>query len=453
MGGNSMKAGLEVHIYPETESKLHCECRAEVEGEPNENICPICTGQPGSKPMGINKKALEKAVQLCLVLKCELEKKITVNRKHYFYPDLPNNYQRTSTPVGTKGKLLGIGIKEMHIEEDAGKYDLKKGLVDYNRAGIPLIEMVTEPEIKSPEGARKFLKELKSVLKYLEIGGKENRIKVDTNVSIGKNRVEIKNLNSIKNVEDALEEEVVRQKALLEEGSQVKMETRHFDEERGTTVKLREKETVADYRFIPDPDVPPVGLNREFIQEVKKGMPPDPFQLRKDFSKEFGFGEEEVKALTCEQGIAELFRELSPSIDPHYLQKWIKNVLLGELNYRGILFSESGLRKKDVKKLLEKTLSGEVTEHKSREILRQVLDRKTEVEDIFQVEKPSEKEVEEAIDSVLSENRKAVEKYKAGKKEVFNFLLGETDKKLKFRIPVKELAKRIKKELKGRREK
>jgi len=442
-----VKIGLEVHIYPRTKSKLFCTCSSNLSDDPNTNICPICTGQPGSKPMGINENVLNSAIKLALALKFNIENTLVIQRKHYFYPDLPNNYQKTSKPIGLGGKLSSVNFSEIHIEEDPGRYNLREGTVDYNRSGVPLIELVTEPCIKSPKQARDFLVDLRDLLEYLEIVSGKNIFKVDTNVSVGSERVEIKNVNSIKNVERVLEYEIKRQENIINNGEEVSRETRHFDEVKQKTLLLREKETAEDYRYIPDPDIP-ISNMKKIVSEVKKTLPEDLFKLRKEFIKKYKIDKETSRVITCNKKIREWFEHLSKKIEPNFVASWIKKVLVGELNYRGISLNESNLNLKDVETLLLNESGGKTTPHKSVRVLRNLLDGGT-LKRIKKIDISKEK-IDEAVDSVLERERDAVKKYLNGKESVFNFLLGEVNKMLGFAVPVHKISKVLKQKLKIR---
>ena len=231
---NLLRIGLEVHAQIDTEQKLFCECPTCYDlSKPNENVCPICMGFPGSKPMYINKEALRTSIEIALMLNCEItpNKEIYILRKHYSYPDLPNGYQRTSTPIGIKGFFSGVNIREVHIEEDAGKFNLQTRSVDYNRTGVPLIEIVTEPDLTTPEDAKKFWQDLKRLLLYSKkIKLNQGSIRTDTNISLGEERVEIKNLNSPSNIYKAIIYEIKRQVLNFEKGLKIKRETRRFVE-------------------------------------------------------------------------------------------------------------------------------------------------------------------------------------------------------------------------------
>src|SRR3989344_1243969 len=258
--------GLEIHVYLVTKEKLFCRCRAvrEKGTRANSFICPICTGQPGAKPMLPNENAVRKAVQVGLMLGCKINERLVWIRKHYNWPDLPKGYQNTLSgarafPVGENGKFLGIRIKEMHLEEDPASWEPDTGRVDYNRSGLPLIEIVTEPDFSTSEEVIEWLKKLIHNLRYLKAVASDAGIKADVNVNLpGKTeRVEIKNVNSLENIENAINYEISRQTS---EGGK-KKETRRWDEVKRKTMKMREKEAAEDYRFISEPDLPEIVLN------------------------------------------------------------------------------------------------------------------------------------------------------------------------------------------------
>jgi len=249
-----MKCGLEIHVQIDTKSKLFCNCSTNyLDAEPNTNVCPVCLGLPGAKPLPPNKKAIEVAIMVAKMLDCKIivDKDIYFQRKHYDYPDLPSGYQRTSTPIGVDGEFMGIGIAEVHLEEDPGQYNPSLGIVDYNRSGTPLIEIVTKPDIKSPEEAREFLKQLMMLFRYLGCLRGEGTMRADVNISINYmgvqgNRVEVKNVNSIRGVYKVLKYEIIRQKNIIKRGGEIKRETRAFLESQMITKAMRSKETAED---------------------------------------------------------------------------------------------------------------------------------------------------------------------------------------------------------------
>ena len=312
-----MMCGLEIHVQLETESKLFCDCPTNYQDAPaNANICPVCLNQPGAKPHPTNKKALENALMIALMLNCEIDQDVIYfMRKHYDYPDLSSGYQRTSVPIGIKGELNGIRIREIHAEEDPGQYKPDRGIVNFNRSGIPLVEIVTEPDIKSPEEARNFLKELIRVLQYSGGARGEGTMRADVNISInGGNRVEMKNVNSIKGAYKALKFELVRQKNLMKRGVEVKQETRAYLESQMITVGMRMKEDADDYRFITDPDLPPMQISDETIQRILDTMPEAPHNKVKRFVEDYGIDQESAKVLTSELDLAIAYEEVVKEI-------------------------------------------------------------------------------------------------------------------------------------------
>ncbi|ODS38280.1 MAG: hypothetical protein A7316_08375 [Candidatus Altiarchaeales archaeon WOR_SM1_86-2] len=313
----NVRIGLEIHVPLKTKEKLFCDCPTnyyEV-GEPNINTCEVCTGMPGAKPFPLNDEALEAAIMISELLNCTvLGKNKFVKRKHYNYPDLPSGYQRTSEPIGVDG-YLNIGGKdikfwEVHLEEDPGRYDLETGNVDYNRSGVPLLEVVTAPDLESPEEVRAFLKELINLLKYTEriidVGGV---MRADVNISLeGGNRVEIKNINSIKGAYKAIKYEIIRQKNIRKRGGGVKQETRGFNEKSMVTTPLRTKETAADYRYIPDPDIPPLFIEEEYIEGIE--LPETPQSRMKRLIADFGISGKYAKTLVRDKDMVDFFEEV-----------------------------------------------------------------------------------------------------------------------------------------------
>ena len=319
-----MMCGLEIHVQLETKSKLFCDCPTNFQEAPiNTNICPVCLNQPGAKPHPTNEKAQENALMIALMLNCEIDQGVTYfMRKHYDYPDLPSGYQRTSVPIGINGELNGIRIREIHVEEDPGQFKPDRGTVNFNRSGIPLVEIVTEPDIKSPEEARNFLNELIRVLQYSGGARGEGTMRADVNISInGGNRVEMKNVNSIKGAYRALIFERNRQKRNLERGVETKQETRAYVESQMITTAMRLKEDADDYRFITDPDLPPMQISDETIQKVLDTMPEAPHNKVKRFVKDYNIDEETAKVLTSELDLAISYEEVVKENDPVFAAK------------------------------------------------------------------------------------------------------------------------------------
>jgi len=430
--------GLEVHVQLNTDSKLFCDCPTNyLSVDPNTNLCPTCTAQPGSKPYGLNRKAMENVVKIALALNCEIVPKVVIQRKHYFYPDLPTGFQRTSKPVGINGKLGKIRIREVHIEEDPGRYELREGTVDYNRAGVPLIEIVTEPDFDSPEEARAFLDELAAILDYLDSRRDEpGSTRVDANISIdGGVRAEVKNINSFKGVYTALKYEIVRQANVVRRGGTVVMETRHFEEATGTTSSMRLKESEADYRYIPDPDVPPAVISNEMIEEIKSKLPELPRAKSARFVSEYNIREDNAWIIVAEPEMANMFEKLAKVHDANKLSLWIRGPLKKQLNYRNLTLKKSGLKEEWISSVVSMFLEGKVTDRGMETLLIALLDKKEDPEklakdlDLLKIQDQSI--IDKEIVTVLAANEKAINDYKRGEEKSLNFLVGQVIKATK----------------------
>ncbi len=320
--------GLEIHVELKTRTKMFCDCLNDsLEKKANKNICPICTGQPGVLPV-INKKAIDMVIKTGLALDCRIAKKTWFERKNYFYPDLPKGYQisQYEAPICEKGKLGNVRITRIHLEEDAGKL-VHKGsvsLVDFNRAGVPLMELVTEPDITSIEQAKKFGQELQLIFRYLGISDadmEKGQMRVEANISLDMGtKVEIKNLNSFKAVERGIKYEIERQKDILEAGDKVIHETRGWNEIKQKTFSQRTKETSDDYRYFPEPDLPPLEISKKDIEELKKEIPELPQARRNRFKKEYKISDDTIETLTVFKNLGDFF-EASIS----ELRAWLKS--------------------------------------------------------------------------------------------------------------------------------
>ncbi|MEM4296149.1 MAG: Asp-tRNA(Asn)/Glu-tRNA(Gln) amidotransferase subunit GatB [Candidatus Anstonellales archaeon] len=432
--------GLEIHVQLNTQSKLFCECKNEQEQEPNTLICEICTAQPGAKPKPINSYAVHLAYNAGYLLKCKLLDKFYLLRKHYFYPDLPAGYQRTSTPLAVEGFLDDVAIKEVHIEEDPGRYELKKGLVDYNRAGVPLIEIVTKPDIKGSEHAKQILKKLELGLRYYNIIKENGTVKVDANISIkGHNRVEVKNINSFENVGIALEYEIKRQKSLIERGLEVERETRHFDEAGGKTISLRKKETEEDYRYMPEPDLMPLTIDLSFTKDFGEL----PYERAERFIKN-GINKEVAHVLIEEKEIADFYENLSKYFDKVALANWIKGPLKKQLNYRHMQFRKANLEENEIKVLLEHFFNMFISDDAMEMLLINYIDKGEKISSaINKYKKISDEELIEIIKKVIKENIKAFEDYKKGEEKALSFLVGKVMALTKGRADPKKTKKII----------
>jgi aspartyl-tRNA(Asn)/glutamyl-tRNA(Gln) amidotransferase subunit B len=429
-----VKIGLEIHAYLNTKEKLFCNCSSEHGikfSKPNTNICPVCTGQPGAKPMLPNKSAVDKVIQIALILGCKVNETLIWQRKHYSWPDLPKGYQNTisgpyATENGVGGNFFGIGITEVHLEEDPAAWNPETGRVDYNRSGIPLIEIVTEPDFKSIEEVSAWLKKLISTLNYIKAVDRSLGIKADVNVSTGGARVEIKNINSIKNIELALKYEIDRQKK-----EPVKIQhTRMFDSQKNVTILMRTKEQAEDYRFISDPDLPSLKISKERVSEVKKELPETPEEKLKKFIKDYKIEKKYAEVLIKKLDLVEFVEKVIGKVNLKLAIPWITIELLGALNHSKKELDEVEINPEHFIELLKLLEKKEITELKAQEILRKFIPKSfSPREEAKKHSKISDSsELEKIVQEIIKNNSKAVEDYKKGKKESLNFLIGQVMK-------------------------
>ena len=451
------KIGLEIHGYLNTKEKLFCSCKAEhglKHSKPNTNICPTCTGMPGAKPMLPNKEAIDKAIQISLILGCKINKKLAWQRKHYDWPDLPKGYQNTlsgtyATPIGEKGKFMGIRITEAHLEEDPAAWNPKTGEIDYNRSGSPLIEIVTEPDFKTSEQVISWLKQLIITLGYIQAIDKNAGIKADVNISLPENkgeRVEIKNINSLKNIKIAIEHEIIRQK----KDRQRTQETRMFDESKGITKKMREKEKAQDYRFISDPDLPIIKIEDKKIENVSKELPEMPHEKLQKLIKKYKIEKKSAEILTKKLGIVEFFEEIIDNVHPKLAVRWVTEELLSVLNYNKKQLEEVEIKTEHFIELLELLEKKVITELKAKDILRSFIPKsfspKTKAKKHTTIS--GKTEIEKICKEVIKNNSQAVEDYKQGKQEALNFLIGQIMKQTNKRADYKTAKDVLEKKLK-----
>ena len=427
-----MKCGLEIHVQLETDSKLFCDCRTNYQDAPaNTNICFVCLNQPGAKPYPPNEDAVNGAIKIALMLGCKIaENETYFMRKHYDYPDLSSGYQRTSIPIGYEGNLNGIRIREVHLEEDPGQYKPDLGVVDFNRSGIPLIEIVTEPDMTSPEEARKFLRELIRVLEYSGSARGEGTMRADVNISLeGGKRAEIKNVNSIKGAYKALKYEIIRQKNLLRRGVEIKQETRAFLESQMITVPMRLKEEADDYRYIPDPDLPPMVAEDEQVECIKENMPEPPHIKSERFLEEYGIAEEYSKVITSELALADAYEEVAKEIDPSFAALWMRDELKRVLNYNKIGFADSGITTDNIVELLKLIQDKKVTPKAAKKIIEKMPKNSNSAakiaEELGLIGVSDKESVLKAVKQAIDENPQAVSDYHEGKKGAMNFLIGQ----------------------------
>ena len=472
--------GLEVHCQLDTKSKLFCGCDTDYRSDgPNTHVCPICLGLPGAMP-SLNRKAIEYAMKVAKALNCEVLEESEFSRKNYFYPDLDKAYQITQydKPLAEGGYLeiesdeggeRKIRLTRIHVEEDPGRLvhmgNVERGkysLVDYNRAGIPLIEIVSEPDMRSPKEARKFLNKLRATLEYLSVfdSEKEGSLRVDANISIkGNERVEVKNITSYKGVEKALLFEVTRQKNLIRRGQKIERETRHYLEARGVTQSARSKEMENDYRYFPEPDLRPLRV-RSWVAGIV--LPELPDARRERFIAEYGCSLNHARTLTGELKLANFFEKVVASdrkgLSP-LASTWIADTLIGELNYR-----DMNLDKVEPAALTGLVLllkAGTITDKSGIEVLRVMLDQRLKNESTETPVRIVERlnlarttgdtsAIAAAVEEAINENPKALEDYRAGKAGALNYLVGQVMKKTRGKADPADLNRMLTEALKRR---
>jgi len=451
------KIGLEIHGYINTNEKLFCTCKT-IHGlkfaKPNTNICPVCTAQPGAKPLSPNKVAIDKAIEIALILGCKINSKLAWQRKHYDWPDLPKGYQNTisgahAVPLAENGKFLDIKIKECHLEEDPAAWNPKTGEIDYNRSGLPLIEIVTQPDFSSSREVIGWLRQLIMTLAYIKSFDKNAGIKADVNISLPElngQRVEIKNINSLKNIQTAIESEIKRQKSDVPKSQ----ETRMFDEAKGITIKMRSKEQAEDYRFITEPDLPAIVLEKGRIEKLSSSLPETPREKLQKLIKKYNIEKKSAEILTKKLEIADFFEKIISKVNPKLAVQWTTIELLRILNYAKKELDEVSIKPEDFIELLKLVESKKITELKAKEILNKFIPKS--FSPLKEAEKNSKisssDELENICQSVLKENSNAVRDYKQGKKESLNFLIGKVMQKTNKRADFKTTGEILKKLMK-----
>lgn len=446
--------GLEIHVQMDTKTKMFCSCPVEFGAEPNSNVCPVCLGLPGSLPV-INKRAVEFAIRAGLALNCQINTKSVFARKNYFYPDLPKGYQisQYEEPIAVNGWLevngKRIRIRRLHIEEDAGKniHEGSKTLVDLNRAGTPLMEIVTEPDIDSPQLAREFLEKLRNIMRYTGVSRadmEKGQLRCDINLSIRPKgskefgtRVEIKNVNSFRFVQKAIEAEMERQIKLVLSGQKVVQETRTFDPSTALTHPMRSKEEAEDYRYFPDPDLLPLVVPVEWIEEIRRTMPELPEERFQRFVKDYSLDEYSARVLTDNKELGDFFEEALKhySQEPKLVANWLLNDLLGNLSEVGKDIEDSPVSPKGLAELVRLIKEGVLSSKLAKEVLKEMVatgkDPNEVVEEKGLKQVSDEGQIRAFIEEVLKENPKEVERYRSGEEKVFGFLVGQVMKKAK----------------------
>jgi len=471
--------GMEVHVELKTDSKMFCTCKNELglDRIPNSNICPICTGQPGSLPVA-NKMAIEFVLKAGLALNCEIAKISKFDRKNYFYPDLPKGYQisQYDQPLTKNGylKIDGkkIGITRIHLEEDTGKLLHQKGtdysLVDFNRAGVPLMELVTEPDIESAQEAKKFCEDLQLILRYIGISDadmEKGQMRCEANISISKNekekgtKVEVKNLNSFKSVERAIDFEIKRQTELLEAGKKVLQETRGWDESKMQTYAQREKESAHDYRYFPEPDLPPFEFDKNYIDKIRAELPELPAKKIERFQNEYQIPRQDAEILARDKELAKFFENSASEVCA--LTENNKNAAKLAANYIvtvlkkylkvGEKITELKLTPENFGELMSLILKNKINSSVAQVVLEEMVKSGADPEHII-AEKNLEQiedtgEIEKIVEKVISKNPQPVQDYKAGRQAALQFLLGQIMKESKGKVDPSKASESLKSQL------
>lgn len=457
--------GVEVHVELKTKSKIFCGCTTEFGGDSNTHVCPVCLGMPGSLPV-LNKQVVEFAIRTGLALNCEILQFNKMDRKNYFYPDLTKNFQTSQydlpiclnghIDIEVNGVTKRIGITRIHMEEDAGKLvhsgntisDSDYSLVDYNRAGVPLIEIVSEPDLRSPEEARIFMEKLKAILEYIDVSDckmQEGSLRCDANVSLRPygqekfgTRSESKNINSFKAVQRAIEYEEIRQAEILDDGGKVIQETRTWDDNKGISLSMRSKEEAHDYRYFPEPDLVPILIDNAWIDSVKTNLPELPEARKNRLITDYNLPAYDAEVITSTKAMAEFFDEVvaqaeDKSRDAKAIANWLMGDISAYLNNNNIAISDFQVSAANIASLVAFINKGVLSSKLAKTVFEEMI-ASNKQPDVIIKEKGLEQisdtgAIEKIVEETIAENPKSVEDYKAGKEKAIGFLVGQVMKK------------------------
>ncbi len=443
--------GLEVHLQLKTKSKVFCGCSTNFGAPPNTQTCPVCLGFPGALPV-LNREALKLAAKVAIALNCQIAKKIRFDRKNYFYPDLPKAYQISQfnqplsqygyLPISIDGKEKRIRIRRVHLEEDTGKLFHQKdsSLIDFNRSGVPLLEIVSEPDITSPDEAYVYLTFLKSVLEYTDVSDcnmEEGSLRCDANISIRKSgskelgvKTEIKNMNSFKGVKAALQYEQLRQTELLENGQRIAHETRLYDSTRDVTESMRSKEEAHDYRYFPEPDLVPFDFEEKLLKDIKRSIPELPEPRKKRFMSDYKLSDYDARVMVSDKATADYFEKcISVYKKPKEIANWLMGDISAYMKEQNLAIGDLDLKVEHLTGMLkmidEAVISGKIAKALLIEMIQTgkdpaILVKEKELEQIS-----DEDEIEKAVEGVLLKNTKIVDDFKSGKQNAIMALVGK----------------------------
>lgn len=448
--------GLEVHAELSTKTKIFCSCPTEFGGEPNTHCCPVCMAMPGALPV-LNKKVVEYAIKAGLATNCDIARISKNDRKNYFYPDLPKSYQisQFDMPLCTKGYVeietedghKKIGLVRIHIEEDAGKLNHDEfgrgSLVDLNRSGVPLIEIVSEPDMRSTKEVESYLKKLKSILEYIEVSDckmQEGSLRADVNVSVRKKgdkefgtRTEMKNMNSFRSITRAIEYEAMRQVEVIEQGGKIYQETLRWDEVSGKTFSMRDKENAQDYRYFPEPDLGIIKISDEMIENIKKTLPEMPESRKERYIKEFKLPEYDSNILTSSKYLSDLFEKATEKChNPKAVSNWIMTDITRILNEKEQEPNDIPFKAEDLGKLVELIDKGTISSKIAKQVLEEMFENPKDPEDIIKekgwIQISDEGAIKEVVTKILEANPASIADFKAGKDRALGFLVGQAMK-------------------------
>ncbi len=451
--------GLEVHVELHTASKIFCGCSTSFGAPPNTHTCPVCLGHPGVLPV-LNRQAVEYAMKAAMALNCQIATDSKFDRKNYFYPDSPKAYQisQYDKPIGENGwidievggQIKRIGITRLHLEEDAGKLTHVDGgyasLVDFNRVGTPLIEIVSEPDLRSPEEARAYLEKLKAIMLYCEVSDvrmEEGSLRCDANISIRPygqrefgTRTELKNMNSFRGVQRGMEYEEMRQAEVLNEGGKVIQETRRWDEAQGKTIAMRSKEETHDYRYFPDPDLVGLYIDEEWKARVRASIPELPDQRKARYTSDYGLPGYDAEVITASKKLADFFEEsLAYTKDAKAVSNWIMGDLLGYLNANNLELSDVRVTGKGLGEMIGLIEKGTISSKIAKTVFKEMIESGKEPQKIVEeqglVQISDEGAIKAIAKQVVDNNPQSVADFKAGKEKAIGFLVGQVMKETK----------------------
>lgn len=457
--------GLEIHTELKTNSKIFCGCSTKFGSEQNTNVCPVCLGLPGVLPV-INEKVVEFAIKAGVALNCEILPFSKFDRKNYYYPDLPKNFQTSQydLPIAVNGHLdievngetKRINITRIHMEEDAGKLvhsgatisSSDSALVDYNRTGVPLLEIVSEPDIRSAEEARAYLEKVKAILEYLDVSDckmEEGSLRCDANISLRPHgqaalgtKAEIKNLNSFRSVQRGIEYEVIRQEEILDDGGRVIQETRTWDENKGITASMRSKEQAHDYRYLPEPDLVPIVVDPARVAEIRANLPELPDARRQRLMNDYGLSEYDAGIITSSKAVADYFdQSVQNNGDAKVVANWLMGEVSKHLNSEGITILDCPVSPKQLTKLLALIEKGTISNKIAKTVFEEMWTSRKDAEVIVKekglVQISDSSEIVAIVESVIAANPQSVADFKAGKDKAIGFLVGQIMKQTKGR--------------------